>query len=97
MLIVLLTLGKIMEWLSQNWIWLAFAVGMVVMMRRGGAGGGCCGGHGTHDKLAETEGAKPKDAGTGSCGGGEHGAAGKPAEIESAQPKPSPAGAGHHH
>ena len=78
-----------MEWLSQNWIWLAFAVGMVVMMRRGGAGGCCGGGHGAHDKLPETEGAKPKDAGTASCcGGGGHGTADKQAEVESSQPSP---------
>jgi len=32
-----------MEWLSQNWIWLALAVGVVLMMRHGGHGG-CCGG-----------------------------------------------------
>jgi len=33
-----------MEWLAQNWIWLAVAGIMVFMMvRRGGAGGGCCG------------------------------------------------------
>ena len=37
-----------MEWLSQNWVWLAFAAGMLLMMRRGGAGG-CCGGQGQGD------------------------------------------------
>ena len=50
-----------MEWLSQNWIWLAFAVGMVVMMRRGGAGG-CCGGHRSH-KESEAEGSQIKEVG----------------------------------
>ena len=54
-----------MEWLSQNWIWLAFAVGMVVMMRRGGAGGCCGGGHGADDKRPETEDAQNKKAGSG--------------------------------
>jgi hypothetical protein len=54
--------GKIMEWLSQNWVWLAFAVAMVVMMRRGGAGG-CCGGHGAHDKRPEAEDSKNAAAG----------------------------------
>lgn len=42
-----------MEWLSQNWVWLAFTVGMLFMMRRGGAGG-CCGGHVADDKHPET-------------------------------------------
>ena len=37
-----------MQWLSQNWIWLALGIGMVLMMRRGGHGG-CCGGGG-HDE-----------------------------------------------
>jgi len=35
-----------MEWLSQNWIWLALAIGAVWLfsrMRHGGAMGGCCG------------------------------------------------------
>lgn len=45
-----------MDWLSQNWIWLALGVGMVLMMRRGGAGG-CCGGHDAKAKppIEETE------------------------------------------
>ncbi len=54
-----------MEWLSQNWIWLAFAVGMVVMMRHGGAGGCCGGGHGKDDKSPEAADAQNKKAGTG--------------------------------
>jgi hypothetical protein len=36
-----------MEWLSQNWIWLALAVGAVLFFsrgRHGGMMGGCCGG-----------------------------------------------------
>ena len=36
-----------MEWLSQNWIWLALGIGAFVMMSRGG---GCCGVHGGRDK-----------------------------------------------
>ena len=46
-----------MEWLAQNWIWLALGIGFVLMLRRGGHGGhgGCCGGgHGSGDgKPAE--------------------------------------------
>ncbi len=37
-----------MEWLSQNWIWLALIVGVMLMLSRRGHGGmmgGCCGGH----------------------------------------------------
>jgi len=37
-----------MEWLSQNWVWIVVAVGVVWLfarMRAGGAMGGCCGGH----------------------------------------------------
>jgi hypothetical protein len=66
-------LGNIMEWLSQNWIWLAFGVGMLLMMRRGGAGG-CCGSmHQAPDKRAETDGAATKSAAAGGCcGGGDH-------------------------
>lgn len=37
-----------MEWLSQNWIWLALGIGAVFMMSRGG---GCCGGHGSRDPV----------------------------------------------
>ena len=33
-----------MEWLSQNWIWIVFIVGMFLLMRRGGMGG--CHAHG---------------------------------------------------
>lgn len=35
-----------MEWLSQNWIWIVFAIGIVLLMRRGGIGRGM--GHGGH-------------------------------------------------
>ncbi len=35
-----------MEWLSQNWIWILFVVGMFLMMRHGGMG--CGMGHQHH-------------------------------------------------
>ena len=41
-----------MEWLLQNWIWLALGVGTVFMMRGGGAGGCCCGNYGGVSDLA---------------------------------------------
>ena len=75
-----------MEWLSQNWIWLAFAVGMVVMMRRGGAGGCCGGGHGDHNKRPATEDGQTKNASAGSCcGGAGHGADDKHADAAGPQ------------
>jgi YHS domain-containing protein len=43
-----------MEWLGQNWIWVAAAVGFLLLMSRGGlghhghGGGGFGGGHGGH-------------------------------------------------
>ena len=85
-----------MDWLAQNWVWLAFAAGLVLMMRRGGAGG-CCGGHGSHgghDKAAESAGAKQGGAGAANCCGG-HGADDK--HAESAQTKTAPAAQGHTH
>ena len=36
-----------MEWLSQNWLWIVFAVGAFWLFsraRHGGLAGGCCGG-----------------------------------------------------
>jgi len=89
--------GKIMEWLSQNWIWLAFAAAMVLMMRRGGAGG-CCGGggHDRNDKQDEAVGAQTKNAAAGSCcGGGGHSAEDKRPEAESAHSAAVPAGHQH--
>jgi len=58
-----------MEWLSQNWLWLLFGIGMVVMMRRGGHGG-CCGGggHGGGDKRPEGEGSQSKNTVVGGAG-----------------------------
>jgi len=35
-----------MEWLSQNWLWLALIVGVMMLLsrgRHGGMTGGCCG------------------------------------------------------
>lgn len=55
-----------MEWLTQNWIWLALGIGAVLMMRRGAHGGhgGCCGGggHGEGGKSGEHRSTSPKDA-----------------------------------
>lgn len=63
-----------MEWLSQNWIWLALAIGVVFMMRRGGHGGhgGCCGGseHGDGDKREP--GAAPPSGGVSGSAGHQH-------------------------
>lgn len=82
-----------MEWLSQNWVWLAFAAGMVLMMRRGGAGA-CCGGHVAHDKAPHAEGSPGNSAATGGCCcGGGHGAPDKHPEAEEARN----AAAGHQH
>jgi len=55
-----------MEWLSQNWIWLALGVGVILMMRHGGAGG-CCGGggHGADHKRPDAEASQSKNAGGG--------------------------------
>lgn len=69
-----------MEWLSQNWIWLALAGFMLVMMVRRGGAGGCCGSmHATPQRQPATdEGPLQKSAGD-CCGGkgghgGQHGA-----------------------
>ena len=56
-----------MEWLTQNWIWLALAIGMIFMMRRGGAGG-CCGGHNVKEAPAKSADGPDRKAG-GSAGG----------------------------
>ena len=37
-----------MEWLLQNWIWLALGIGAIYMMSRGG---GCCGSHGGDEQV----------------------------------------------
>ena len=34
------TRGIIMQWLSQNWIWIVLAIGIFLLMRRGGMGHG---------------------------------------------------------
>lgn len=60
-----------MQWLAQNWIWIVFAIGILLLMRRGGMGCGM-GGHGhghghdhahgdsRHDEQYRIEG-RPKD------------------------------------
>ena len=85
-----------MEWLSQNWIWLALGIGMVIKIRRGGAGGCCGGGHGADDKHAAVEGSKIDNvAAGGCCGGGAHGADDKHPETEGSPN--AAAGTGHRH
>jgi len=58
-----------MEWLAQNWLWLAFGIGIVLLMRRGGRGG-CCGGggHGGGDKRPEADASQSKDVVVGGAG-----------------------------
>ena len=58
-----------MEWLTQNWIWLALGIGAVFMFSRGARGGrggrgGCCGGggHGEGGRSGEQGSTSPKDA-----------------------------------
>ena len=60
-----------MEWLSQNWIWLALIAGVIWLLSRSrhGSMGGCCGGHDTARESAAGEGktkradaAPPKEA-----------------------------------
>ncbi len=53
-----------MDWISQNWIWIAVAVGLVFLMRRGGLAG--CGmghshgsGHADHGTGGQAQ--KPTD------------------------------------
>lgn len=41
-----------MEWLTQNWIWLALGLGAFIMMRRGGFGH-YAGGHGGHEEQPD--------------------------------------------
>lgn len=38
-----------MDWLANNWIWLAFTAALVLMMRAGG----CCGGRHGKDHQAD--------------------------------------------
>lgn len=42
-----------MEWLSQNWVWIVVAVGVVWLFARMRPGGGMMGGCGGHDMAHE--------------------------------------------
>ena len=48
-----------MEWLSQNWVWILFAVGMIAMHMFGHGGHGGHGGHSGGDR----DDAKPEGRG----------------------------------
>jgi YHS domain-containing protein len=56
-----------MEWLSQNWAWLIFVVGVFMLMRQGGMGCGMGLGHANDGPNPQTGGAdrdqntRPKD------------------------------------
>ena len=64
-----------MNWLSQNWLWILLAIGVVFMMRRGGMGCGMGHAHhgpqegnkssgGTTERPAEPKEARGEDAGS---------------------------------
>lgn len=84
-----------MEWLSQNWIWLAVTGALVFMMRRGG---GCCGGgHDAGHKGPEANGSQPKGGNTGGCCGGAKGADKKLTKAEGSKTMNTAARAEHQH
>lgn len=62
-----------MDWLAQNWVWIALAVGAAWMLGRGGLAGCGMGGHGSH--AAHGGGAGPAPGGTLPGGGDAIGAA----------------------
>ncbi len=39
-----------MQWFSQNWIWIVFAIGIFLLIRRGGMGCGMGHGHPHHQR-----------------------------------------------
>lgn len=51
-----------MEWLSQNWIWVVLAVGVLWLLSRG-RHGGLMGGFGTHGRAHEGPPGKTKGQG----------------------------------
>jgi len=48
-----------MEWLSQNWVWVLFAVGMIAMHMFGHGGHGGHGAHRGHGGGSDHDDAKP--------------------------------------
>jgi hypothetical protein len=48
-----------MEWISQNWVWVLFAVGMIAMHLFGHGGHG---GHGGHDESQNDPSPASKDS-----------------------------------
>ena len=59
-----------MDWLTQNWVWILFAIGAVWLFSRGGMAGCGMGGHGSH--AGHGGGAAPDGSspGTNRSGGG---------------------------
>ncbi len=53
-----------MEWFSQNWVWLLFVVGMLVMHMFGHGGHGGHGGHDSHDDRNDINRPESKSAAT---------------------------------
>lgn len=56
-----------MEWLTQNWMWILFAVGVLLLLRRGAmgcahAGGGQCHSHRHDAPQGSQDGAPPAQA-----------------------------------
>lgn len=50
-----------MQWLQQNWLWIAFAIGAFFMMTRmGGCGMGFAGGHRSRSGRSDSDAAPPE-------------------------------------
>lgn len=54
-----------MDWLSQNWIWIALGVGVLFFMTRMGGMGGCGMGHSTGHSHGSSNDNPPADGGAG--------------------------------
>lgn len=50
-----------MQWLTQNWIWIVFIIGIFLLMRRGGMGCGMGGGHSGHGSQRQSPGDQEHD------------------------------------
>jgi YHS domain-containing protein len=58
-----------MDWLTQNWVWIVFAIGAVRLFKRGGLAGYGMGGHGGH--AGHGGGTEPAPGGSSSGAGPE--------------------------
>lgn len=86
-----------MNWLAQNWGWIALAIGAIWLLRRGGLAGCGMSGHGSHTTHGSGAGSAPGGTLNGDGSMRNQGQAGRETALETQAHDATPTSQQHRH